>query len=392
LNGYANDASFYTTMSFCQTPSLITQSPEFLTRKFLIRYYLSTKNVADSVEVGHEIFEQQLSPLGNAVAGALGALFSLTVTYPLDIIKTRLQVQSKSLSSSTPYYNSTLDAIHQIVNSEGVLGLYTGLPAGLIGVASTNFAYFYWYSFIRTRYQRMYPTISTAAELLVGALAAILAQIFTIPVSVVTTRQQTASKDERRDLFGTAEEIINEDGITGLWKGLKPSMVLCVNPAITYGMFERMKSILSKDGDLSPRMAFLIGALSKTLATVVTYPYIMAKVRLQWKSPKSLAEEREDETKLEESVYEDRSTEKSKRAFGKKQNARYNGAIDVLKKVWIADGFFGWYKGMQAQITKAVLSQALLFWVKEYTTRYTILLFALVARLAVNKRVTSQKA
>jgi hypothetical protein len=29
--------------------------------------------------------QQQLSPLGHAVAGALGALFSLTVTYPLDM-------------------------------------------------------------------------------------------------------------------------------------------------------------------------------------------------------------------------------------------------------------------------------------------------------------------
>ncbi|CAG8497020.1 10945_t:CDS:2 [Paraglomus brasilianum] len=324
-------------------------------------------------------------------AGALGALFSLAVTYPLDIIKTRLQVQSKSLSSSTPYYDSTFDAIQQIVKSEGLLGLYTGLPAGLIGVASTNFAYFYWYSFIRTRYQRRYPTISTAAELLLSALAAILAQIFTIPVSVVTTRQQTADKEERRDLLGTAEEIISEDGITGLWKGLKPSMVLCVNPAITYGMFERLKSIGSKDGDLSPRMAFLLGALSKTIATVVTYPYIMAKVRLQWKLPKSSVEKLEDEIELEESDYEDRSTEKRKGVISKKQDVRYNGAIDVLKKVWIADGFFGWYKGMQAQITKAVLSQALLFWVKEYTTKYTILLFALFARLAVNRRVTSQK-
>ena len=51
---------------------------------------------------------------------------------------------------------------------------------------------------------------------------------------------------ERKDLIDTAKEIISDDGITGLWKGLKPSLILCVNPAITYGAFERYKYLISK--------------------------------------------------------------------------------------------------------------------------------------------------
>src|SRR5688572_14100422 len=131
------------------------------------------------------------------------------------------------------YYESTIDAIFKIIKMEGISGLYAGLPAGLIGVASTNFAYFYWYSFLRTRYQKTSKTqsMSTISELLIGALAGALAQIFTIPVSVVTTRQQTTNAKERKSLVGTAEEIISDDGVIGLWKGLKPSLILCVNPA-----------------------------------------------------------------------------------------------------------------------------------------------------------------
>lgn len=37
-------------------------------------------------------------------------------------------------------------------------------------------------------------------------------------------------------------------------------------------------------------------------------------------------------------------------------------------------------QGMQAQISKAVISQALLFMVKDQLERYTILLFALMAQ------------
>jgi len=321
-----------------------------------------------------------LSPFGNAVAGSLGALFALAIVYPLDIIKTRLQVQSKSSSATlgeNEYYESTLDAIIKIVKTEGISGLYAGLPAGLVGVASTNFAYFYWYSFLRTRYNKQGP-MSTISELLLGASAGALAQIFTIPVSVVTTRQQTTNVKYRRNLIGTAEEIISDDGIKGLWKGLKPSLILCVNPAITYGAFERFKDLVSKrlsnSRELSPGIIFWLGALSKTLATITTYPYIMAKVRLQWKPPK------EDEDGYINDI--DKNNSKRK-AF---KHERYSGAIDVLQKVYETDGIFGLYKGMQAQIMKAVLSQALLLYVKEYTTKYTILLFVLFGKLVAGRK------
>ena len=64
--------------------------------------------------------------------------------------------------------------------------------------------------------------------------------------------------------------------MTGLWLGLKPGLVLTVNPAITYGMYERVKSVMllakgetNVNAKLSPWMAFTVGALSKALATVV---------------------------------------------------------------------------------------------------------------------------
>lgn len=117
--------------------------------------------------------------------------------------------------------------------------------------------------------------LSTAIELLLGAVAGGLAQIFTIPVSVIATRQQlggpssdasapatgqgapaaasakdaavkagkavakVADVNDPESFMGVARDILREDGITGLWRGLKPSLVLTVNPAITYGVFER---------------------------------------------------------------------------------------------------------------------------------------------------------
>lgn len=143
------------------------------------------------------------------------------------------------------HYTSSIDAMKRIVDDEGIQGLYSGIKGSLIGVASTNFAYFYWYSVVRTMYvssQVLPKSPSTATELSMGAVAGAAAQLFTIPVSVVTTRQQTQLKGDRKGLLDTGREVVDsEDGWTGLWRGLKASLVLVVNPAITYGAYQRLK-------------------------------------------------------------------------------------------------------------------------------------------------------
>lgn len=184
-----------------------------------------------------------------------------------DSVKTRLQVQVRSgksgtpCNSDTPHYNSTWDAISRIVADDGIKGLYAGINGSLIGVASTNFAYFYWYTVARSLYVKSSKTNgapSIAVELALGAAAGALAQLFTIPVAVVTTRQQTARAEERTSLLATAREVVKgPDGVSGLWRGLKASLVLVVNPAITYGAYERLRTIFFKDKvNLRPWEAF----------------------------------------------------------------------------------------------------------------------------------------
>jgi hypothetical protein len=170
-------------------------------------------------------------------------------------VKTRLQVQVKrkptdavATGVDAAHYDSTWDAISKIVADEGIIGLYAGIQGSLIGVASTNFAYFYWYSVVRTLYmasKTLPKPPNTLAELSLGAVAGALAQVFTIPVAVITTRQQTQGKFERKGLIATGRDVVNsEDGWTGLWRGLKASLILVVNPAITYGAYQRLRDVL----------------------------------------------------------------------------------------------------------------------------------------------------
>lgn len=136
--------------------------------------------------------------------------------------------------------------------------------------------------------------------------------------------------------------------------------MLTVNPAITYGCFERGKAwALERSGKakLSVGEAFWIGCAAKTLATIVTYPYIFAKVRLQARA---------------DDPHEEPGTPHHK--------FHHRGAIDILAHVYREEGIKGWYQGMSAQIFKAVLCQGILFvskdqfedqarWILDYANR-----------------------
>ncbi|KAL4064472.1 mitochondrial carrier [Scleroderma citrinum] len=359
-----------------------------------------------------------LTPFGAALGGALGACFSNAVVYPLDVAKTRIQATSPASKGKRKDDMTMLSVLQDILKQEGIVGWYSGFAATMLNTFSTQYAYFFFYSFIRTAYTKRLasklpkgskpPPLSTVAELALGAIAGALSQIFTIPVSVIATRQQIGrslrqskaqkqrtkvkeDEEENDNSFLTiAHEIIREDGITGLWRGLKPSMVLTVNPAITYGVYERLKSILllararaAAGEKMTPWMSFVLGAFSKTLATIVTYPYIMAKVRIQARtSDPDVDAEAADRTN-------DRTSDAEKLVGGpsvlhphpRGVRVKQTGALGLLIRVLRTEGIGGCYQGMSAQIIKAVLSQALLFVSKEQFEKWAFVIMILFSKL-----------
>ncbi|EMD00077.1 hypothetical protein BAUCODRAFT_364390 [Baudoinia panamericana UAMH 10762] len=309
--------------------------------------------------------KNEVPPWGLAIAGSTGAVLANALVYPLDIVKTRLQVQIKqhkldpprdALDTTHKHYEGTIHAITSILEDEGLVGLYSGMAGSLLGVASTNFAYFYWYSTVRTLYlnrvsQGKHP--STAVELGLGAVAGALAQLFTIPIAVITTRQQTQPKGEKKSMLGTAKEVIDgEDGFAGLWRGIKASLVLVVNPAITYGAYQRLREAMYPDDRaLQPHQAFLLGALSKSLATIVTQPLIVAKVGLQSRPPPA------------------------------RQGKPFKSFLEVMQFIIEKEGPLGLYKGVAPQIVKGIMVQGILMMTKERVELLFVLLFRYVRKM-----------
>ena len=59
--------------------------------------------------------------------GATAGVVGQTVAYPLDLVRRRLQVQGWSTETHYQYTGGILKTMRQIVNEEGIRGLYRGM-------------------------------------------------------------------------------------------------------------------------------------------------------------------------------------------------------------------------------------------------------------------------
>ena len=129
-------------------------------------------------------------------------------------------------------------------------------------------------------------------------------------------------------------KIYKEEGLQGFFKGILPALVLVINPVIQFTVFERFKSFLEKTRKLTGLDFFLLGALSKLIATGLTYPYIVVKSRMQLKD-------------------------------GDDANSKYHSILDGFKKIVKNEGIKGLDKGIESKLFQSVLTSAFTFAFKE---------------------------
>ncbi|XP_028792742.1 mitochondrial substrate carrier family protein B isoform X2 [Neltuma alba] len=103
------------------------------------------------------------------VGGGLAGISAATATYPLDLVRTRLAAQTKVI-----YYRGIWHALRTISQEEGVLGLYKGLGATLLGVGPNIAISFTVYETLRSLWQSNRPSDSSVlVSLACGSLSGI---------------------------------------------------------------------------------------------------------------------------------------------------------------------------------------------------------------------------
>jgi hypothetical protein len=295
------------------------------------------------------------------------------LTYPLSLAVTRLQVQrrraaaeqandskdegNKEKNDGAEEYTSVLDALHKIATTEGGVGaLYRGAGHDTGKTIIDSFLFFLAYSALRARLtgpgQREHrPTVTQ--ELLVSMTAGAAARLVTTPVGNVVTHLQTAPTKGAASPSATeiARRIIRERGVAGLWAGYGATLVLTLNPALTFVFHELLLRVLvrrDKRDRPGPRITFAVAALSKAVASALTYPFQLAKARAQ--------------------VSKDGQKATPWAVFG------------MVARIARQEGALALYRGLEGEVLKGFFSHGLTMLLKERIHRAVVQAYYLVLR------------
>lgn len=300
-----------------------------------------------------EICPSDVDELAHALAGAGGGALSMALTYPLVTITTKLQTQGNDENNQV---KSKLETIKEIYRKDGLLGFYAGLESAIYGMALTNFVYYYFYELTSRNVLkvRKHKKLNTLESMLTGCVAGSVTAIASNPIWVANTRM-TVTKSEKTAL-ATIIEIVKKDSAKTLFNGLKPALVLVMNPIVQYTVFEQLKNLVlawNKQGILSPSWAFLLGALGKLAATGSTYPYITLKTRMH----------------LSESG-KHTDDDSGKKAKGHKASSK--SMLSLITEIVKKDGVSGLYRGVGIKLAQSILTAAFLFFFKEGLVLWSI--------------------
>ncbi|XVE85832.1 hypothetical protein DITRI_Ditri17bG0123000 [Diplodiscus trichospermus] len=175
----------------------------------------------------------------------------------------------------------------------------------------------------------------TRIKILLTSLSAMVAETSTFPIDLTKTRlqlhgesQSLSSTNRPTNSFRVASEIVREQGVFGLYKGLPPAILrhLFYTP-IRIGGYEKLRNSVSTDGSLSLSSKALVGGLSGVIAQFVASPADLVKVRMQADG----------------------------RLVTRGLQPRYKGPFDALRKIIAMEGFGGLWKGVFPNVQRAFL-------------------------------------
>ncbi|XP_016485110.1 uncharacterized protein LOC107805565 [Nicotiana tabacum] len=181
------------------------------------------------------------------VGGGLSGITAASVTYPLDLVRTRLAAQRNVL-----YYRGIWHALQTISREEGIAGLYKGMGATLLGVGPNLAISFSVYDTVRSYWQSRRPEDSTVlVSLACGSLSGVASSTVTFPLDLVRRRMQLEGAGGRARIYktglvGAFSRIIQTEGLRGLYRGILPEYYKVVpSIGIVFMTYEKMKQILS---------------------------------------------------------------------------------------------------------------------------------------------------
>lgn len=284
--------------------------------------------------------------------------------HPIDTIKTR--IQSQAILSGSQNQKSILQMVRAVWVADGLRGFYRGITPGITGSLATGATYFGVIESTKKWIEESHPGLGGHwAHFISGAVGDTLGSFVYVPCEVMKQRMQVQGtrrswssvimKDNisvkpgtqmygyYTGIFQAGCSIWKEQGLKGLYAGYWSTLARDVPFAGLMVMFYealkdvteygRQKWIPNSSWHVNSSVeGLLLGGLAGGFSAYLTTPLDVVKTRLQIQG----------------------------------STTRYNGWVDAIRNIWMAEGTKGMFRGSIPRITWYIPASALTFMVVEF--------------------------
>ncbi|XP_031428485.1 kidney mitochondrial carrier protein 1 isoform X1 [Clupea harengus] len=250
------------------------------------------------------------------IYGGMASIVAEFGTFPIDLTKTRLQVQGPSHCMEVRY-RGMFHALRRIGQEEGIRALYSGISPALLRQASYGTIKIGTYNTLKKLFVSRPEDETIVINVFCGVVSGVLSSSLANPTDVLKIRMQAQGALMQGSMMANFMNIYQTEGTRGLWRGVIPT---AQRAAIVVGVelpvYDITKKHLIGSGVMDDSiLTHFISSFTCGLAgALASNPVDVVRTRMM-----------------------------NQRVLS--GNPLYKGTLDGVRQTWRGEGFFALYKG-----------------------------------------------
>ncbi|PVI02256.1 mitochondrial 2-oxodicarboxylate carrier protein-like protein [Periconia macrospinosa] len=232
-------------------------------------------------------------------AGAIAGVSEILIFYPLDVVKTRIQLQHGTVvavaqNGQQEGYTGVIDCFRKIVRNERARNLYRGITAPILMEVPKRAIKFSANDTFGPLYRRLFhsPTLTQPLAILTGASAGAVESLVVVPFELLKIRLQDKTSAARyTGLVDCFSKVVRNEGLLALYNGFEATLWRHIvwNAGYFGCIFqvrERLERARMRDGGREGKMQkmgrdLVAGFVGGVVGTTLNTPLDVVKSRIQ---------------------------------------------------------------------------------------------------------------
>uniref|UniRef100_UPI0037E81387 mitoferrin-2-like n=1 Tax=Semicossyphus pulcher TaxID=241346 RepID=UPI0037E81387 len=306
-------------------------------------------------EIDYEGLPQGVATSTHMLAGAVAGIMEHCLMYPIDCVKTRMQSLHPEPGAR---YRNVMDALRQIVRTEGVWRPIRGVNVLAVGAGPAHALYFACYEKIKfSLSDAIHPGANSHfANGVAGCMATVLHDAVMNPAEVVKQRMQMFNSPYRGvlDCMGS---LLRQEGSAAFYRSYTTQLTMNVPfQALHFMTYEYLQELLNPHRQYNPSSHVVSGALAGAVAAAVTTPLDVCKTLLNTQEAQAI-----------HVIQTESATAAGAVGAATASGSRHiSGLGEAFRTVYRMGGTPAFFKGVQARIIYQMPSTAISWSVYEF--------------------------